>query len=104
MSALKKTLFAATMAITALSTSGCLSGRVLRSVAQSRDKNVTLVETYDRYTYIPWMLYVAKHQFWKCSEVPGTMTCQKVCDAKDSDLLCPAMGAFAVAGGDNAIK
>lgn len=101
--ALKKTLLAAGLAVLALSASGCLSGRLIRSVAQSSDKNVTLVETYDRYTYIPGLWFAGKHQFWKCSEVPGTMTCLKVCEAKDSDLTCPGIGAFAVAG-DNAVK
>lgn len=101
MSALKKTLLAGAIALTAVSSSGCLSSRVIRSVAQSSDKNVTLVETFDLYSYL--IMAVGKHQFWKCSEVPGTMTCQKVCEAKDSDLTCPGVGAFAVAG-DNAIK
>jgi hypothetical protein len=98
---LKKTLLAAGLAVLALSASGCLSGRLIRSVAQSSDKNVTLVETYDMYSYLIWV--TGKHQFWKCSEVPGTMTCLKVCEAKDSDLTCPGIGAFAVAG-DNAVK
>ncbi|MEW5741911.1 MAG: hypothetical protein AB1938_23555 [Myxococcota bacterium] len=103
MHALKKLLMVAALAAFAASTSGCLSSRLIRSVAQSGDKNVTLVETYDRYTYIPGLWFSGKHQFWKCSEVPGTMTCQKVCEAKDSDLTCPGIGAFAVAG-DNAVK
>lgn len=99
--ALKKTLLAAGLVAFALSASGCLSGRLIRSVAQSSDKNVTLVETYDMYSYLLWV--AGKRQFWKCSEVPGTMTCLKVCEAKDSDLTCPPIGAFAVAG-DNAVK
>lgn len=101
MSALKKTLLGAGLALVALSSSGCLQSRIIRSVAQSSDKNVTLIETFDLYSYLIWAQ--AKHQFWKCGEVPGTISCQKVCDAKESDLTCPAFGAFGMAG-DNVIK
>jgi hypothetical protein len=101
MKALKKTLLGAGLALVALSSSGCLKSRVIRSMAQSSDKNVTLVETFDLYTYL--VMDIGKHQFWKCGEVPGTITCQKVCDAKGSDLTCPGLFAYGMAG-DNVIK
>ncbi|MBL9039341.1 MAG: hypothetical protein JNG84_12555 [Archangium sp.] len=81
-------------AAVALGASGCLSSRVMKSVVQSGEKNVTLVQTWDTYSVLMLWPYKATHQFWKCSEVPGSMTCLPVCDAKGSDLMCPPMGAY----------
>lgn len=103
MRALKKLSLVATLALMTLSSTGCLYSRNLRSLAQSGDKNVTLAETNDVYMYIFMMWFMAKHQFWKCSEVPGTITCKKECDASSSDLTCPLLGAIDT-GNTNAIK
>lgn len=84
--ALSMALFAAT-----LSGSGCLSARHIAGVGQAGDKNVTLVQTADLYSFAYLFPVRMVHQFWKCSEAPGSMTCHKVCDAKGSDLTCPAV-------------
>lgn len=73
--------------------SGCLSSRVLGSALQSGDKNVTLVQTQDVYSVAYLFPFMMVHQFWKCSEAPGALTCHKVCNTKGSDLICPATAA-----------
>ena len=78
----------ASLAALALGGSGCLSSRVLKSVIQAGDKNVTMVQTVDTFSFIVWPVRV-RQQFWKCSEQPGSITCQKSCTTKDSDLTCP---------------
>ena len=82
------------LCIAVVAGSSCLSSRVMKSVVQAGDKNVTLVQTFDTYSIFALWPYAAKHQFWKCTEAPGEMTCTKVCDAKGSDLVCPPLGAF----------
>lgn len=72
--------------------SGCLSSRALGPMAIARDKNVTLLQTQDTYSFA-WMWPVKTvHQFWKCSESPGEISCKKVCSTDGSDLLCQSTG------------
>lgn len=88
-------------AMAALSGSGCLTSRVMKSVVQAGDKNLTLVQTYDVYTALLFWPWAAKHQFWTCSETPGAIACTKACDGGGSDLTCPTIGAFST---DNSIQ
>lgn len=74
----------------ALAGSGCLSSRVIVGMGQAGDKNVTLVQTSDVYSFAYAFPVRVVHQFWKCSEAPGTLSCAKSCDTKGSDLTCPA--------------
>ena len=90
---MKKLSLLVVFAVATLGGSSCLTSRVMKSVVQSGDKNVTLVQSYDTYTVLGMFPWAAKHQFWKCNEAPGSMTCAKVCDVDGSDLVCPAIGA-----------
>lgn len=96
---MKKILVTAALLVGTTSGTGCLASRTIGGMAQAPDKDVTLVQTQDVYALL--YLYPVKtvHQFWKCSEAPGTMTCKKVCDTKNSDLVCPTatLGASNVA-------
>lgn len=87
---MKKLIVSAALVAAAVSGSGCLASRSIGGVVQSAEKNVTLVQTQDLYMFAYLFPMKMVHQFWKCSEAPGTMTCHKVCDAKGSDLTCPA--------------
>ena len=91
------------VAIAAISSSGCLSSRVMKSVVQAGDKNVTLVQTFDTYSIMALWPVWATHQFWTCSETPGEMNCAKVCNTKGSDLVCPPL-APNVNAGSNAVQ
>jgi hypothetical protein len=73
----------------ALAGSGCLSSRFMTRTLQASDKNVTLVQTMDVYSFAYLFPVRLVHQFWKCGESPGEMQCAKVCDVKGSDLTCP---------------
>lgn len=75
-----------------LAGSGCLSSRRLGGMSASGDKNVTLLQTQDVYSVAYLWPVKAVHQFWKCSEAPGEITCQKSCSADGTDLICPAGG------------
>ena len=84
-----KTLAMALVALTvAVSGSSCLSSRNLKTVIQAAEKNATLVQTMDTYSFIIWPIKI-RHQFWKCNEVPGMITCEKACSTQGSDLTCP---------------
>ena len=77
---------------------GCVTGRVLRSVNENGDRNVTLVRTSDHYTIVPLFFGKTVDQFWACSQTDKTITCHKACDGK-TDLVCPGD-----AGGDNSAQ
>lgn len=85
---MKNIVMALSVAMLALGGSGCLSSRVLKTVVQAGDKNVTLVQTMDTYSFIVWPIKI-RHQFWKCSEAPGQISCDKACSADGVDLTCP---------------
>ncbi len=91
MKTFRKMVAVAALATLAVGGSGCLWSRSLKSVIQSGDKNVTVIQTVD--TYGIWFFQIfptsIRHQFWKCSEQPGAISCKKSCTEKGVDLDCP---------------
>lgn len=72
-----------------LASTGCLTSRSIRQVSESGDRNLTLIQTQDAWTYIPLFWVVHKHQFWTCRESGDALQCNKACDSKNSQLACP---------------
>jgi hypothetical protein len=50
---------------------GCPSSRDMGAVTLSKEKNVTLIQTQDVYSFALLFPIRLVHQFWKCSEAPG---------------------------------
>lgn len=74
------------VAAAALFATGCMA-RSLRSVHDVPNSNTTLVETVDS---LNLLLYAqVKHVFWQCNEQGLTLTCERACEGKASDLVCP---------------
>lgn len=71
-----------------LCTTGCLTSRSIRSVTEHGSRNLTLVRTEDRWTYVPMVWVVTKNQFWSCRNETDALVCAKACDSKTSDLAC----------------
>lgn len=94
---MKRALMTAGVLALALATSGCLSGRVIRTAREHGTRNITLMQTQDTYTYVPGFFYMTKHQFWACKQDAETLTCRKACDSESTDLDCPP----SVPGGTN---
>lgn len=86
-------------AVTLFGATGCLTSRSIGAVIQHGNRNLTLVQTEDTWTYVPAVFAVNKHQFWNCRNDAATLVCSKVCDAPGSDLSCPAQ--YGAAGGSN---
>jgi hypothetical protein len=86
---MNKLILSLSLVLSLVGGSGCLSSRTIGRVAQAADKNATLVETDDVYSFAFVVPVKTVHQFWQCTESPGTMACKKLCDAKGSDLTCP---------------
>jgi hypothetical protein len=97
---MRNVILSACVLASLVSGSGCVSSRTIGGMNQSGEKNITLVETEDIYSVAYIFPFKSVHQFWKCSEAPGTMTCKKVCDVKGSDLTCP----FVPVGGTGAVN
>jgi hypothetical protein len=101
-----RTLRSALILVTLASgASGCLASRSLLSYRAGGEKTVSFVETADTYNVLLWPVQRV-HQFWKCIEAAGVITCQKECSSTNTDLTCPAqlVQGRASLGGGNSVQ
>ncbi len=102
MTTFKKTARFLGLAVAVLGLSGCLSGRSIIKVEDHPAQQVTMMQTMDVYTYIPFLLFVPKHQFWECTQASGALSCTRTC-GEGTQFACP-MGFAGIAGGSSNVR
>jgi hypothetical protein len=66
--------------------SGCLTGRAIARVEDHPEKNITIMETVDTFSYLIYGEMV--HQFWQCEQTGKKLVCSPICGPK-TDVQCP---------------
>ena len=65
---------------------GCLAGRSITRIEDHPEKNITIMETVDTFSYVVYDEIV--HQFWQCEQTGKKLVCAPICGPK-SDVQCP---------------
>lgn len=97
---MRHTMAMAGLAVAASLVAGCLSSRHIVGIQDHADKNVTLIETLDHWTYFPGLSEELIHQFWRCDESDAGLKCEKSCGG-DTGLQCPTGTILATGVGSN---
>lgn len=73
--------------VTMFGSSGCLWKRSIVHLQDHPERNVTLLETQDKYLFGKGV-----YQFWHCADEQGSLVCKKACDGTAKFACLTAMG------------
>lgn len=65
---------------------GCLTGRAINRIEDHPEKNITILETTDTFSYLLYGQVV--HQFWQCEQTGAKLVCKPLC-GRTADVQCP---------------
>ena len=79
---------------------GCLTGRAINRIEDHPEKNITILETTDTFSYLVYGEVI--HQFWQCEQAADKLVCKPICGPK-SDVQCPNI-VWSGAGGNTNVR